>query len=289
MIVENPLAATTLDLGQLATAACLLEISAPKPGNVHRGADFADMTFEQMALAAVAIGPAIQDCHRTGVGAAILSAVRATQTLVGKNTNLGTVLLLAPLAAADRMTPASVRAVLRQLEPADSESVYQAIRLARPGGLGRSGRHDVDAPAPGDLIEAMAVASERDMVARQYTSGFAELMETIVPYLLATHDQSSRLPAAIVRTHVMTMAEYPDSLIARKLGFAAAQEAADRAADTLDAGDIGEDRYHRALADLDFWLRSDGHRRNPGTTADLIAAALFICLRSGKLQLTSSV
>jgi triphosphoribosyl-dephospho-CoA synthase len=80
------------------------------------------------------------------------------------------------------------------------------------------------------------------------------------------------------------MAEYPDSLIARKCGMSIARQAQGLASRTLQAGRPGDERYLSALSELDFWLRSDGHRRNPGTSADLIAAGLFVGFREQTLS-----
>jgi triphosphoribosyl-dephospho-CoA synthase len=88
----------------------------------------------------------------------------------------------------------------------------------------------------------------------------------------------------IVHVHLQTMHRHPDSLIARKCGQPAAVAAAARAGAVLASGPPESDEYQDALADLDFWLRSDGHRRNPGTTADLIAAGLFAALRDGIIK-----
>jgi triphosphoribosyl-dephospho-CoA synthase len=273
-----------LDLAQLATAACLLELAAPKPGNVHRAADFEHMTFYDMCLGAVAVGPAIQSAPQVGVGRAVLAAVQATQDLVGKNTNLGTILLLAPLACADRERPTDVAKALDSLTSHDARDIYQAIRLARPGGLGTSKLHDVADEAPTDLIAAMKNAAGRDLVARQYANGFRELSDHVVPWLGKAFDAGYNLPTAIVYVQMQVMRQYPDSLIARKRGIEVADESAARAAEVLAAGTPGDARYEEALANFDFWLRSDQHARNPGTTADMIAAGLFVGLRSGMLD-----
>ena len=86
-----------------------------------------------------------------------------------------------------------------------------------------------------------------------------------------------------MRVYLELLSEYPDSLIARRRGIEVAHKAAALARDVLAAGEPGNEAYEEALADFDFWLRADGHRRNPGTTADLIAAGLFAALREGKL------
>lgn len=279
-----------LTTGQCASLACLLEVMAPKPGNVHRGADFDDLTFRDFVASSVAIAPAMQSATQRPAGQTVLDAIRATRALVGTNTNLGTVLLLAPLAAVPREAEirGGVAEVLASLGPEDAVSVYRAIRLAQPGGLGRVEMADVHQSPPSDLLAAMRAAASRDLVARQYTNGFAEVFTAVVPWLAdsAGHDWS--LNDRIVVTHLRLMSQFPDSLIARKCGRRVAQQASVRAASVLEAGRPGQPAYCQALADFDFWLRSDHHRRNPGTTADLIAAGLFVALRDSMVRVRSS-
>jgi triphosphoribosyl-dephospho-CoA synthase len=274
----------TFSVGQHATAACLLEASAPKPGNVHRSADFHDMTFYDMCLGAVAIAPAMEQARTIGPGAAALEAVTATQAIVGKNTNLGSVLLLAPLAASVNCNMDDVQATLDSLTTDDALYVYEAIRLVRPGGLGTAAAHDVfEEKAPQCLISAMELAANRDMVARQYAEGFFDIESVVVPLLCTALDNGWSVPDSVVYVQMQLMERFPDSLIVRKLGPRVAAESSHRAADVLQAGVPGEPTYTQALADFDFWLRSDGHERNPGTTADLIAAGLFMTMRRGLL------
>ena len=263
----------------------MLEATAPKPGNVHRGADFEDLCFNDFAASAVAIGPAMEVVPQQGVGVAVLEAIRATRSLVHTNTNLGCVLLIAPLAAvpSDRPLDHGIGAVLGSLTPHDAERVYEAIRIAAPGGIGRVEDMDIGDQPPGNLIEAMRLAAQRDLVARQYTNGFAEVLNCVVPWLLEGQSSGWSLTNSIIRAHMQLMAEFPDSLIARKCGIQVAHEAAARARHVLASGDPKKPAYEQALRDLDFWLRSDGHRRNPGTSADLIAAGLFAALRDRKL------
>ena len=274
-----------LSLGQCATLACLLEATAPKVGNVHRGADFENLTFADFVVSAVAIGPAMENAKTNGVGVAVLEAIKATRQLVDTNTNLGMVLLIAPLAAVPRDEPliGGVGKVLRGLTPADSVLVYEAIRLAQPGGMGKVEEMDVAAEAPINLLSAMAAAAERDLIAHQYVTNFDLVLGKVAPWLSEAASRWS-LTDAIIHTHLRLLAEYPDSLIARKCGLETAREVSTYAAAVLSSGSPGDDAYHEAAADLDFFLRSDGHRRNPGTTADLIAAGLFALLRDGKLQ-----
>lgn len=266
---------------QCVTLACLLEVTAPKPGNVHRGADFEDLCFADFVVSSVAVGPSIASASREGVGLAVLEAVRATRNLVQTNTNLGTILLLAPLARVprDRSLRDGVSDVLESLTSRDAELAYEAIQLAAPGGLGEVQEMDISGPPPEDLMVAMQLAAERDLVARQYVNRFQHVFEHVVPSLTTGLEQDWSLTTSIIQTHLRLMAAFPDSLIARKCGLDVAAESASRAQRVLESGVPASESYQTALADLDFWLRSDGHRRNPGTTADLIAAGIFVLLR----------
>jgi len=277
-----------MTVGQCATLACLLEATIPKPGNVHRGADFDDLSFLDFVAAAVAIGPAMEAAAAGApLGATVLDAVRATRVVCATNVNLGIVLLLAPLACATAQADlrSATQQVLESLTPADAEAVYEAIALAKPGGMGKVDDADVAGPPPSDLIGAMQLAADRDTIAKQYVSGFADLFDFIVPELTAGLARGWSLTDAVIRTHLQTMHTIPDTLIARKCGMAVAKEAAAIAGAVLKVGEPGNEEYNEALADLDFWLRCDGHRRNPGTTADLIAAALFMALWGGVIPL----
>lgn len=268
------------DLATAATLACLWEATAPKPGNIYRGADFEDATYADFLTSAAVIGPTIALAPTHGVGHAVLESIKAIHAAVGTNTYLGTVLLLAPLAAvpSDQSLVGGVCKVLDSLSVEDTQLVYEAIRLANPGGLGKVNEADVRAAAPQiTLIEAMQLAADRDLVARQYANNFAEIFQA------ASHIERTKEPLGrgIVRAFLELLAAEPDTLIIRKCGLAKSQEVSQYAASVLQYS--GED-YEAALADFDFWLRADGHRRNPGTTADIIAAALFVLLREGRLQ-----
>ncbi|HEX4146261.1 MAG TPA: triphosphoribosyl-dephospho-CoA synthase [Pirellulales bacterium] len=275
-----------LAIGECAALATLLEATAHKPGNVHRGADFEDVTYPEFVAAGIAIAPVLDTAIDRPLGATILAAVEATRRVTRRNTNLGTILLLAPLAAVPRPQSLAdgVAAVLGRLSADDARNCYAAIRLAAPGGLGHVEQADVASTPPSDLLAAMRLAADRDLVARQYAENFRQVFESVVPWLVADLDAGIATFDAIVHVHLRLMSEFPDSLIGRKCGAAVARRSANLAAATLAAGPIGSDAYYDALNDLDFWLRSDGHRRNPGTTADLLAAGLFVLLREGIMK-----
>jgi len=282
-----------LDVGQCATLACMLEATAPKVGNVHRGSDFDDLTFTDFLSSAVAIAPAMQSAQSASVGKVVLDAITATRKVVSTNTNLGIVLLLAPLAkatwqASHRTASAiaeSAKQVLENLQAEDSRAVYAAIQLAVPGGMGKVEEMDVtQGEAPESLLIAMQAAADRDLIAKQYVSDFSLIFEKVLPYLLDGESKGWSLTERIIRAQLRLMSEHPDSLIARKCGLETAEEIAGYAGQVLSMGEPGDDIYHGGLADFDFWLRSDGHRRNPGTTADLLAAGLFLGLVTQTIQ-----
>jgi triphosphoribosyl-dephospho-CoA synthase len=260
--------------------ACIWEATAPKPGNIYRGADFDDASYPDFLASAAVIGPPLARAGELGVGQAILESIRAIHSVVGTNTYLGTVLLMAPLAAvpAGVPLPDGLAEVLAALTAEDTRLVYEAIRLAQPGGLGAVQEADVNATPPNiSLVAAMRLAAERDLVARQYANNFIQV------FRLADQIEQANgsLSQNIVRTFLELLAEFPDTLITRKCGMALSQAVSRRAAKVLTCA--GDD-YETELADFDFWLRADGHCRNPGTSADLIAAALFVLLREERVQ-----
>lgn len=277
----NVMPPTAKDLEDWLREACVLEATARKPGNVHPGAAFADVAYDDFVRSAGIIAPVLAATRELGLGAAILEATTRTAVQTPGNTNLGMILLLAPLAAVDPGVPlkSGVSDVLAKTSVQDAELVYRAIRLARPGGLGRVAEQDIRDPPDIPLTEVMCLAAERDRVAAQYANGFVDVLDLGVRCLLDWSARCADWERAVVGLHLSFLSEWPDTLIARKCGNAVAEEATRRARSTLAAGWPESDGGRDALDEFDRWLRGDGHRRNPGTTADLVAATLFTALR----------
>ena len=279
---------TRLSPGAAATLACLYEATAAKPGNVHPGAAFDDVSYADFVASAVVIGPLIDQAPQLGVGRTVLDAVRATRAAVGTNTNLGTLLLITPLSvvAPGQSLSEGVDEVLASLTNQDTRHVYEAIRISSAGGLGRAEKADVFADPPSDLtlVDAMRLAADRDTVARQYTNGFADVLQGTAAWIADALAREIPLGEAIVWAHLKQLAQSPDSLIGRKCGPQVAAQATRRAAALIELESRGGSVVRDALNDFDCWLREDGHRRNPGTTADLVAAGLFVLLREGRLN-----
>jgi triphosphoribosyl-dephospho-CoA synthase len=261
--------------------ACLLEVSAPKPGNITPAHDFSDTTYADMVRSALALGPVFtrRRACRHGVGELIADGVRATARVARANTNLGIVLLFAPLvrAAATRRARepllTATERTLAQLDVEDAAAAFPAIARTRPGGLGEAPEHDVRVPARVTLREAMAAAAHRDAIASEYATGYATVFGSGLPLLAEALDAGLPTLEAIVALHVGLLASQPDTLIERKAGAAAAR-AVTAAARDVRAGT-------RTLADFDASLRGADNRLNPGTTADLVAATLLAALVSG--------
>lgn len=277
--------AVRFSTGQLVQTACIWEATARKVGNVHPAASFADTSYTDFLLSAAAIAPCF-DWPRQYVGHTVLEAVSATKQLVGRNTNLGIVLLLAPFNwnSPPDLFRQRLREKLATLDARhDANWVFRAIRLANPGGLGDAPDQDVRDEPTVTLLEAMRLAADRDMVARQYVNGFADVFDFGVPAFLAGFERFGNVEAAIVDSQLRWLAAYPDSLIARKNGPAVAEDVRKRAAEVLSLGGIATPEGRRAGVELDRHVRSDGNKLNPGTTADLITACLFVALRENKV------
>lgn len=286
------------DIARAAQAACILEADAPKVGNINREHDFSDCSLEALHLSALAIMRPFGRIEELGVGRTIFKAVCATREQVFTNTNLGIILLLAPLGAAVSKTMSrikgdrtscvradlldlwkkEIKAVLKELTTEDADFAYKAIRLADPSGLGQVEKYDVygDDPPGVTLLEAMKSAAKRDLIARQYANNFKQVFDEGYQTINLSLDSGLSLPQAIAQTHLYFLSRYGDSLIARKLGTDLNTMAQSKAQFVWGNGGLLTTKGRKYAREFDRWLREDGHKRNPGTTADLMAAIIFI-------------
>jgi triphosphoribosyl-dephospho-CoA synthase len=286
----------SVNVGLAAQLACLLEVSAPKPGNVSPGRNFADLRYEDFLVSALAIGEPMARAGEHSVGSTVRTSIEATAQWARTNTNLGIVLLFAPLArAASLPGPDSlilrnswgltlqerVREVLEATTVDDAREAYAAIRLARPGGLGRVETQDVSAEPTMTLVEVMRVAAHRDTIASEYASGFEVTFGTAVPALERARRDGLPWDDAVVETFLSVLAAFPDTHIARRSGAALAATVTARARSVLASGGVRSDAGRQALGEMDRALRDDRNSGNPGTTADLTAASIFVVLLGG--------
>lgn len=265
-------------IGGLFLAACRAELAALKPGNVHVHAGGHGMEVAQFEMSAEAAAPWVA-ARGEKVGTRVLRAVEASFAAAGCNTNLGILLLCAPLAAAAEMTLEAglrdrLRAVLASLDATDAADAYAAIRRARPGGLGAAPEQDIAVPPTIGLIEAMKLAADRDRIAFNYSTGFADIFEFGLPELRRARAEAHDDQLAITTLDMAYLAQFPDSHIVRKHGEFVANEVR-REAQALSPfwRPVAQRNTLPKLRDFDADLK----RRsvNPGTTADLVVATIF--------------
>jgi triphosphoribosyl-dephospho-CoA synthase len=261
--------------------ACTLDVAVMKPGNVSLQSPGHGMTAAQFLASAAAAAPAV--CA-TGapIGRRILDAVQASRAAAACNTNLGILLLCAPIAAALEAgvpTEAALRQELqrrlRALTVADAQAAFRAIALANPGGLGASDEHDVHREPTVNLRVAMELASERDLIARQYANGYADLFDTgLAAWRAALTSKGHALQHAMQRVYLAFLARFPDSHIVRKHGLPAARTVTREARYWRRRLIADASAAQPGLAQWDAELKSAG--LNPGTSADLAVATAFL-------------
>lgn len=285
-------------IGAAVELACRLEATAPKPGNVSPGRPFADTTYEDFVASAAAIRAPMAAAGARNLGDTIWLSVEATSRTTCANTNLGIVLLLAPLArAAAQLSESSwppavgermrswrleLRRVLMETTVDDARSAYRAIRLAHPGGLGSAADQDVAREPTVTLLEAMQRASDRDGIAREYATAFETTFQRGVPALLTARGDGLTWNDALIETFLAILVAAPDTHIARRGGEERARHVSALARDALRAGGVRSEGGKQAIAAMDTALRDARNVANPGTSADLTAAAAFVVLLTGE-------
>ncbi|MBS0252034.1 MAG: triphosphoribosyl-dephospho-CoA synthase [Proteobacteria bacterium] len=274
-------ALTATEISAALLYACNAELEALKPGNVHRysaGHGMEVLHFEQAAGAAA--GP-IADPHLS-VGKRILRATEASVAATGLNTNLGIVLLCAPLAKAASETTFDVGlrrrlgTILMSLDEQDANDAFAAIRIANPAGMGKVDQGDVHSqPQHLTLLAAMQLAAERDRIANAYVSVYADIFDFALPvFHEAKVVTGCDATLAITTLHMALLAEFPDTHIARKFGAEIAAKVQDEARVLRPQwSPAATAKSLPALQEFDAKLKHQG--LNPGTTADFVVTTLF--------------
>ena len=260
--------------------ACRFDVIAFKPGNVSIEAAGHGMEARDFLRSAAVSAPWL-GVEGLGVGERIQQAIAATRAAVGCNTNLGIVLLAAPLASA-ALNPSSevdlqrrLRAELDKLSVADAVGAFAGIQIAAPGGLGEAAAADVRDTPRITLLQAMALAADRDAIAAQYTNDYAAVFGIGLPALAAALASAENQSDAVLAVYLALLAALPDTHIARKHGELIAERVRQRGAEVacLRKACENPDAFNLALRAFDHELKAAGH--NPGTTADLTVASLF--------------
>jgi len=298
---------------QLAT---LLEVSAyPKPGNVHRTADFKETRYEHFLASACALTPSFRNAAQKGILVAqekigsdeleigkiikdTVEEVRSWQS--GGNTLLGTIILLTPIATAAGIAltekPFSISKIRKKLKliveattPIDAVNVYDAISIAQPGGLGKAPKLDLADTTSKEkilkdnisLFDVFKISSSWDSISSEWVNNYSITFNLGYPYFVEMLEKTNDVNFATVHTFLKILSEVPDTLIARKLGSAKAKEISIQTQHVLKAGALTTRKGKEKLSQFDDKLRDPKHQLNPGTTADLTAAVLAVAVLNG--------
>ena len=267
--------------------ACLLEASSEKPGSVTPTQSFDDLCYTDFLHCAVILGRVFGKISHKKVGEIILSSVRQCRAPGRSNANLGIILLMAPMARAfckrGKLDNESLKSTLMALTVEDTEKTFEAIRLADPGGLGVSPTNDVrKKPKEITLLRAMKQAALHDWIAHEYASGYEITLNVGAPELEKNINSQLSARDAVTQTFLKLLYLYPDSHVARKTSVKTALAISDMAGNALEQGGLRSPSGRRAIQALDKHLRSDSNQLNPGTTADLTAAAIMALLLRDK-------
>lgn len=321
LIEQISLSSTKFEIAEYVSSSLqlgiLLEVSAPKPGNVNRKVDFKTTKFEHFLASAVAVTPSFEHAaqrgimvskgkvqpEQIGIGAIIKEAVvniNAWQS--GGNTLLGTVLLLSPIAAAAGISLAknkrislpnlreNIRLVVKSTTPSDAVAVYEAINMADPNGLaGKAPTLDINDPNSKirlmeesiTLYEVFKISAPYDSISREWVENYPVTFEMGLPYFTQQLKETGNLNTAIVHTFLRVLSKVSDTLIIRKAGPRKAEAVSSKAREVMKLGGLLTSLGREKLSRLDKELRGPMNMLNPGTTADIMAAVLSVALLKG--------
>ncbi len=271
------------ELINLYKQACEIDIKAFKPGNVSVYNDGHEMTVNDFLLSAEVSALHITNSDYS-LGEKVYYAVKATRKAVGCNTNLGIILLCAPLIQAamqqkiDQELSEALSYVLESSSKKDAEWVFKAIVLASPGGLGEAKEQDVNESPEVTLLQAMALASDRDRIALQYVTNFTDIFNFSI---LCYNDGLRRFDDSVwatVSVYTGLLRAFPDSHIERKYGDKHSGWVLKQII-TVDDALLNTNKPEQLipmLHEVDRKFKAKGI--NPGTTADLTVATVLVVL-----------
>jgi len=293
--------------------ACILEAYSEKPGNVTPTKSFADTTYTHYILGSRALKPVFASAaaagfkagrevihlREVGVGKLIKDGTeRVRKSHGGGNTHLGIIMLLVPVCAGAGLCIGrregfgglkdAIGEVLFYATVQDAVDLFDAVNLSGAGGLGEADL-DVRDEGSGERIRAEGLrfgdvlekAAERDNIAGELVNGLPITFETGAPLFMRLRNNIRDIKDVIIQVYLALLSKHPDTLVARKCGKEKAEEVRKRASQVLDAGGVLTAEGRQQIAEFDSFLRSDGNRLNPGTTADLVTSSFAVALLNG--------
>jgi len=295
--------------------AILLEVSAyPKPGNVHRTADFQGTRYEHFLASAVAVAPHFKHAAQhgihvsegkirptdVGIGTIIKDAVKSVSLWqCNGNTLLGSIILLSPMAVAAGMLNTekfsqsklrkNIKVIVESSTPMDAVNVYDAIQITKPSGLGKAPKLDVRDPASKQkildeqvtLFEVFRIASAYDSIASEWVNNYPITFDLGLPYFIQQLKETLDVNTATVHTFLRILSEVPDTFITRKVSLAKAKKISAEAGRVLEKGGLTTPSGRNLLHKFDKKLRDPANKLSPGTTADIMEAVLAISILNG--------
>lgn len=279
-------------IAQMAQIASALEVSGyPKPGNVHRIRDYDDMEFEDFIISGIVIGDVIREaCTNVNVenpqlGKFILQAVDETDRWIKNNTNLGIVMMIVPIAVSAAISESfddirdNIKILMKNTSVEDACDLYDAINIADAGGMGDQDEYDVSNDNAKQelkdnnqtMYDVLKISAPWDMLAREMTDDMPAVFEIGYPTYHSLKEEKSKNDACIL-TFLTILSHVPDTLISRKYGEEEALKISLMTRDLLKLKDSSD--FMDKVSEFDEYLFKNNY--NPGTTADLTAASIFV-------------
>ena len=263
--------------------ACKLDVFSVKPGNVFHGYPAYGMTHKDFLQSSMACSDVICE-QNMDIGEKILECIKSSMDVVGCNTNLGIILLCVPIVEAlymdkdHKFHQNNLKEVISSINEKQTKNIYKAINLAKAGGMDSKDKFDLNNNKSKDftLLEAMNFASSYDYIAGEYSNNFDNIINTISVNWRKYFKLMGNGESATTATFLKLISSNPDSLIARKHGLDKAKEVSERFVTIADeyCASKNPNNLNNELLLLDSELKIQG--LNPGTTADVVVASIFL-------------
>ncbi|MDB2461254.1 triphosphoribosyl-dephospho-CoA synthase [Gammaproteobacteria bacterium] len=263
--------------------ACKLDVFSVKPGNVFHGHPAYGMTHKDFLQSSMACSDVICE-QNMDIGEKILECIKSSIDVVGCNTNLGIILLCVPIVEAlymdkdHKFLQSNLKKVINGINETQTKNIYKAINIAKAGGMGSKDKFDLNNNKSKNftLLEAMEFASSYDYIAGEYSNNFNNIINTISVNWRNYFKLMGNGESATTATFLKLISSNPDSLIARKHGLDKAKEVSERFKTIADEYCVlkNPNNLNNQLLLLDSELKIQG--LNPGTTADVVVASIFL-------------
>jgi triphosphoribosyl-dephospho-CoA synthase len=273
------------DLKSAYLFSCKKDIELIKPGNVNLLSSHKDTKAQDYLDSAILSSKELFN-QNYSLGKRILESVNVTRSQVNVNTNLGIILLCAPVIQSyidfnNLDLREGIKKTLSTTSIKDTHDLCAAINISSPGGLGDRDMYDTASYPNASIKEIMDYSQEYDRISYQYSHNFSDIFDFIIPKLEFLNQRYESLDISLSLLFIEILAKIPDSHISRKFGDKIAKKTSNNAHDLLKILDREHDPDYlaKALNNLDYEYKKKGI--NPGTTADLLVASLMIYKISG--------